>query len=109
MPEPRADALVLFGITGDLAYQQIFPALQAMARHGQLDIPVIGVARPDWTADRLWRFITAIAAANDRDPAVQLTHVLLLLGNGSGALRNQTSSKRTLVPNRQNVWISTRS
>jgi glucose-6-phosphate 1-dehydrogenase len=53
MPEPRADALVLFGITGDLAYQQIFPALQAMARHGQLDIPVIGVARPGWTADRL--------------------------------------------------------
>jgi len=53
MTEPRADALVLFGVTGDLAYQQIFPALQAMARHGQLDLPVIGVARPDWTADRL--------------------------------------------------------
>ncbi len=53
MLEPRADALVLFGITGDLAYQQIFPALQAMARHGQLDFPVIGVARPGWTADRL--------------------------------------------------------
>jgi glucose-6-phosphate 1-dehydrogenase len=53
MAEPRGDALVLFGATGDLAYQQIFPALQAMARHGHLDVPVIGVARPEWTKDRL--------------------------------------------------------
>jgi glucose-6-phosphate 1-dehydrogenase len=53
MSEPRADALVLFGVTGDLAYQQIFPALQAMARHGQLQVPVIGVARQPWTIDDL--------------------------------------------------------
>ena len=48
-----ADALVLFGATGDLAYQQIFPALQAMVRHGRLNVPVIGVARANWTTDRL--------------------------------------------------------
>lgn len=52
MPEPHSDALVLFGATGDLAYQQIFPALQAMTRRGHLDVPVIGVARPDWTAEQ---------------------------------------------------------
>lgn len=40
-----SDALVFFGITGDLAYKKIFPALQALARSGRLDVPVIGVAR----------------------------------------------------------------
>ena len=40
-----SDALVLFGITGDLAFKKIFPALQAMIRRGHLDVPIIGVAR----------------------------------------------------------------
>jgi glucose-6-phosphate 1-dehydrogenase len=53
MADTRSDALVLFGATGDLAYQQIFPALQAMVRHGRLNVPVIGIARPDWTTERL--------------------------------------------------------
>ncbi len=53
MTEPRAGALVLFGATGDLAYQQIFPALQAMARRGHLDVPVIGVGRQAWSVEQL--------------------------------------------------------
>jgi glucose-6-phosphate 1-dehydrogenase len=53
MIEPRSDALVVFGATGDLAYKQIFPALYAMTRRGQLDIPVIGFARQPWTTDQL--------------------------------------------------------
>jgi glucose-6-phosphate 1-dehydrogenase len=51
--DERADALVVFGATGDLAYEQIFPALQALARRGLLNMPVIGVAKDDWTADQL--------------------------------------------------------
>jgi len=47
--KPRSDALVFFGATGDLAYKQVFPALQAMARAGELELPVIGVARQDLT------------------------------------------------------------
>jgi len=43
----RSDALVLFGITGDLAYKKIFPALYAMAKHGRLDVPIVGVARAE--------------------------------------------------------------
>jgi glucose-6-phosphate 1-dehydrogenase len=35
---------VLFGITGDLAYKQIFPALYAMTKRGVLGVPVVGVA-----------------------------------------------------------------
>jgi glucose-6-phosphate 1-dehydrogenase len=41
---PRSDALVFFGATGDLAYKQIFPALQAMIQAGTLNVPVVGVA-----------------------------------------------------------------
>lgn len=48
-----SDALVFFGATGDLAYQQIFPALQNMIRREGLDIPIIGVAKSGWTIDQL--------------------------------------------------------
>jgi glucose-6-phosphate 1-dehydrogenase len=53
MATPMSDALVIFGATGDLAYKQIFPALQSMIRHGHLDVPVIGVAGRPWTTDQL--------------------------------------------------------
>ena len=49
----HSDAFVFFGATGDLAYKQIFPALQAMIKHGHLDLPIIGVAKSDWTDDQL--------------------------------------------------------
>src|SRR6201989_447057 len=45
----RSDAFVFFGATGDLAYKKIFPALQSMIRRGQLDLPIIGVAKQGWT------------------------------------------------------------
>ena len=48
----RADALVLFGATGDLAKRKLFPALYHLERHGGLDVPVVGVARSDWDDDR---------------------------------------------------------
>jgi glucose-6-phosphate 1-dehydrogenase len=51
--QPRSDALVLFGITGDLAYQKIVPALQEMVRHRNLEVPVVGVARSGWSRDTL--------------------------------------------------------
>jgi glucose-6-phosphate 1-dehydrogenase len=51
--KPRSDALVFFGATGDLAYKKIFPALQAMARRGRLDFPVIGVAKSGWNREQL--------------------------------------------------------
>ena len=52
MSEPRSDAIVLFGASGDLVYKKIFPALQAMVRRGNLDVPVIGVARSEWTLEQ---------------------------------------------------------
>ena len=53
MANSHSDAFVFFGATGALAYKQIFPALQAMARRGHLDMPVIGVAGRQWTSDQL--------------------------------------------------------
>jgi len=48
-----SDAFVFFGATGDLAYKQIFPALQALVRNGRLTVPIIGVAKAGWTVDQL--------------------------------------------------------
>ena len=53
MLTPHSDALVFFGATGDLAYKQIFPALQAMIRRGHLELPIIGVAKSNWNLDQL--------------------------------------------------------
>jgi glucose-6-phosphate 1-dehydrogenase len=53
MPIEKSDALVFFGATGDLAYKKIFPSLQAMIKHGDLDMPVIGVAKAGWKLDQL--------------------------------------------------------
>src|ERR1700687_5494643 len=52
MSATHSDALVFFGATGDLAYKKIFPALQAMARRGHLNVPVIGVAKAGWNVDQ---------------------------------------------------------
>jgi glucose-6-phosphate 1-dehydrogenase len=52
MSTMKSDAFVFFGATGDLAYKKIFPALQAMAKRGHLDAPVIGVAKSGWTLDQ---------------------------------------------------------
>ena len=57
MAERRADALVLFGATGDLMHRKIYPALQALAQRGELAMPVIGVARGGWNVERLRAWI----------------------------------------------------
>src|SRR5215471_14526297 len=49
----KSDALVFFGATGDLAYKKIFPALQSAIKHGTLDVPVIAVAKSNWSLDDL--------------------------------------------------------
>jgi glucose-6-phosphate 1-dehydrogenase len=48
-----SDAFVFFGATGDLAYKQVFPALQALVRRGHLDAPIVGVGRSGWGRDKL--------------------------------------------------------
>jgi glucose-6-phosphate 1-dehydrogenase len=50
---PRSDALVVFGVTGDLAHKMIFPALYALSKKGALKVPVIGVAASKWSLAQL--------------------------------------------------------
>jgi glucose-6-phosphate 1-dehydrogenase len=53
MHHPVSDAIVFFGATGDLAYKQIFPALQGLVRDEGLAVPIIGVAKAGWSLDQL--------------------------------------------------------
>ncbi len=53
MSTSQSDALIFFGATGDLAFKKIFPALQALVKHGHLDVPVIGIGRSARTTDQL--------------------------------------------------------
>jgi glucose-6-phosphate 1-dehydrogenase len=52
MQQVFSDALVFFGATGDLAYKQIFPSLQRLAKRDKLNIPVIGVAKSGWNLEQ---------------------------------------------------------
>ena len=81
----HADALVLFGVTGDLAHKKIFPALYAMVTKGSLAVPVIGVASSKWTVQELRaRVIDSLDHAGTvRNPTV-LDRLLSLLVYVSG-------------------------
>jgi glucose-6-phosphate 1-dehydrogenase len=65
----KSDALVIFGITGDLAFKKIFPALHSMVQRGALSVPVIGVARGSDAAALRVRMAESLAAAGGGDPA----------------------------------------
>ena len=58
MTPTHSDALVLFGVTGDLAHKMTFPALYAMEKRGALNVPLVGVAFPKWSMERLHRRVT---------------------------------------------------
>ncbi len=70
--QPKADALVLFGATGDLSKKKLFPALYRMEEHGLLNVPVVGVARSDWNDDafRQHAHDSIIAAVPDAKASV---------------------------------------
>lgn len=85
MSTPHSDALVLFGVTGDLAHKMIFPALYAMAKRGTLNVPVIGVAFPKWNLARLHRRVTdSIKRSGGIDNRAALQHLLAQLKYVSG-------------------------
>ncbi len=50
---PQSDAIVVFGVTGDLVHKEIFPAIYGLFRDEGVSVPVIGVARSDWTQEQL--------------------------------------------------------
>lgn len=87
-PAP-SDALVLFGVTGDLAHKMIFPALYAMAKRGALEVPVVGVANSPWSLQQLHeRARDGIRQAGRIDDRRALRHLLSLLRYVSGDYKN---------------------
>ncbi len=85
MRTSQSDALVVYGATGDLAHKQIFPALYAMVKRGTLNVPVIGVAFPKWTLERLHRRVTrSIKQSGGLDNKQALRQLLSLLKYVSG-------------------------
>ncbi|MEP7313797.1 MAG: glucose-6-phosphate dehydrogenase [Pseudomonadota bacterium] len=81
----RSDVLVVFGITGDLAYKMIFPALYELVKRGELNVPVVGVAAPQWSLAQLRRrAASSIRKAGRVDDPKALARLLALLRYVSG-------------------------
>ena len=59
----RADRLVLYGITGDLAKKLVLPALYRLTVARELTVPIVGVALTDWDRDTLLRHLRASVLA----------------------------------------------
>ena len=85
MAASRSNALVLFGVTGDLAHKMIFPALYAMVKRGDLTVPVIGVAFPKWSLEQLHKRVTdSLKRSGGIDNQRAFRHLLSLLKYVSG-------------------------
>jgi glucose-6-phosphate 1-dehydrogenase len=92
MNTAHSDALVVYGVTGDLAHKMIFPALYAMVKHGTLNSPVIGVAFPNWSLERLHKRVThSIEHAGGIDDKQAFRHLLSLLKYVSGDYNDTTT------------------
>jgi glucose-6-phosphate 1-dehydrogenase len=82
----KADALVLFGATGDLAKKKLFPALYDLQELNELEVKIFGVASSKWTQEQFKSNAeTAIRARKpDTDPKVLnrlLSDMQLLVGD----------------------------
>jgi glucose-6-phosphate 1-dehydrogenase len=67
-PAEKAQALVIFGATGDLAKLETFPALVGLVERGVLDVPVIGIAKSGWGLDQFRGYATDSLRHNGIDP-----------------------------------------
>ena len=85
MPSPHSDALVFFGATGDLAYKKIFPALQALAARGHLNVPIVGVGRLPMAREQLLERVRNSVSA--RGPIDEAAFALARLRRAEAGLR----------------------
>jgi glucose-6-phosphate 1-dehydrogenase len=98
---PEADAIVLFGATGDLAHRKIFPALYHLARRKRLSVPVIGVGRTGADVSQLqYRVRDSVAAfvkSHDQGVLDALIRSVRYVDGDYNDLRSFTSLRRTLA------------
>jgi glucose-6-phosphate 1-dehydrogenase len=94
MPNTQSDALVLYGVTGDLAHKMIFPALYAMVKRDALTVPVIGVAFPQWSLARLHKRVAdSIERSGGIDNKRAFQMLLSLLKYVSGDYQDSNTFK----------------
>src|SRR3984957_17226768 len=95
-----ADALVLFGATGDLCHRKIFPSLYQLVRRGRLTLPVIGVAKAGWQGARLIERLrdSMKQFVKDADPAVveRLAALMQYVDGDYGALETFKQLRKLL-------------
>ncbi len=88
----HADALVLFGMSGDLAYKKIFPALYVMAQQGRLTLPVVGVASSRMTRTQLRKRIRqSVGEANPRIDRHAFDHLVSCVSYIDGDYREAST------------------
>ncbi len=94
MSNTQSDALVLYGVTGDLAHKMIFPALYAMVKRDVLTVPVIGVAFPQWSLARLHKRVAdSIERSGGIDNKRAFQKLLSLLKYVSGDYQDSNTFK----------------
>ena len=97
MEAEKADALVIFGATGDLAKLETFPALVGLVERGVLNVPVIGVAKSGWNLEQFRNYAEESLVLNNiypKSPAA--TTMLGLLRYHDGDLDDE-ATYRTLA------------
>lgn len=98
-PTEKAQALVIFGATGDLAKLETFPALVGLVERGVLDVPVIGVAKSGWDLNQFRDYASQSLRHNGIDPgspaAVKMLGLLRYIDGdlGSDATYQQLSDE----------------
>ena len=96
--ETLSNALVVFGVTGDLVHKMIFPALYAMTKRGALSVPVIGVASSKWSLEQLrQRAVDGIQKSGGIDDQHALDHLLSLLRYVEESMQNRGRRFQELV------------
>ncbi|MBC7502589.1 MAG: glucose-6-phosphate dehydrogenase, partial [Herminiimonas sp.] len=87
-----SDALVLFGVTGDLARKKIFPALYAMVKRHRLSVPIVGVASSDWSVDQLRTHVReSLGQSGPIDDLAALESLLALFRYVSGDYKDSST------------------
>ena len=95
MTERPGDALVVFGITGDLARKMTFRSLYRLEKRKLLDCPVIGVAVDDWDVDQLReRALESIRQSGEKLDERVFSRLSNRLSYVSGDFADQDTYKR---------------
>ncbi len=74
---------MIFGATGDLAKLETFPVLVGPVKRGELDVPVIGVAKSGWGLGQFRDYATPSLTRNGMNPA-EPAAVRMILASGNG-------------------------